>query len=378
MGRISPVDKGNPKGPWKARWTDGEKPDGTRNQKYKTLPNEKAAKAFLRETETRIARGIAGVDGYQTLGEYLIAWLDSKEKIRPTTRRSYETNIRVYINPTIGTVPLNQLRHADVQRLVTSLKQGGPRKALSPSSIAGVIRTLRTALNAACIRRYIEFNPAASVELPRVVAREKTIWTIDQMDAFAKYVLSDRMGALYVLALASGMRRGELAGLRWRNVDLETGVLHVVEQIVDDGREMLVSEPKSNNSIRTLPLDATTVEALKRHRAAQNAERLAIGPGYSDSGYVFTYPDGRHLRPDYIYSHFQLLSRRSDMPKIRLHDLRGSFATHLYVATGDIIATQRFLGHDSSDFTARTYVAKTIDPLRRASEALAAKRADSA
>jgi integrase len=169
-------------------------------------------------------------------------------------------------------------------------------------------------------------------------------------------VRDDRLFALYRLALATGMRRGEIVGLRWQDVDLDAARLAVVQQlVVVDGWRVEVSEPKTARGRRVLDLDPATVQALRAHRDVQIAERAFMGPDYEDNDLVFCREDGRALHPDKVSQAFTRLARAAGLPPIRFHDLRHTYAT-LALAAGEYpkVLSER-LGHASAAFTLDTY-----------------------
>jgi integrase len=153
------------------------------------------------------------------------------------------------------------------------------------------------------------------------------VWSPEQLRAFLDYVRDDRLYAAWLLLATTGMRRGEVAGLRRIDVDLEAGRVSPRRPRVVVDHQVLVSEPKTAKGRRSIALDPATVAALRDHRRRQLEERLAVGPRWEDSGLVFTWPDGRPLHPDRFFKWFEQQSRAAALPKIRLHDVRHSYAT---------------------------------------------------
>jgi integrase len=150
------------------------------------------------------------------------------------------------------------------------------------------------------------------------------VWTASQAAEFLRFACSDRWYALFHLVVLRGLRRGEVCGLRWEDLDLGRGTLAVVRQVQRRGGRLVECVPKSAAETRTFALDHTTVAALRqhRHRHRQNLERLAAGKRWREGGWVFTYSDGRPLASDRLTRHFAALVRQSGLPPIRLHDLR--------------------------------------------------------
>ena len=142
-------------------------------------------------------------------------------------------------------------------------------------------------------------------------------------------VAGDRLRAVYVLALSTGLRRGELLGLRWADVDLDGAELHVRQAMQRVAGELRVAAPKTRHSRRTIPLPALALDALREHRARQAAERLAAGPAWQDSGLVFTTAHGTPMEPRNLNRHWYALRTRCGLPGVRLHDLRHTCVTLL-------------------------------------------------
>jgi integrase len=152
------------------------------------------------------------------------------------------------------------------------------------------------------------------------------VWSPEQLRVFLDHVRDDRLYAAWLLLATTGMRRGEVAGLRWVDVDLDAGRVSPRRPRVVVNHEVLVSEPKTAKGRRSIALDPATVAALRDHRRWQLEERLAVGPRWEDSGLVFTWPDGRPLHPERFSRWFEQHARAAGLPKIRLHDVRHSYA----------------------------------------------------
>ena len=239
-------------------------------------------------------------------------------------------------------------------------------------------------------RRLIPFNPGAFVELAtgkrpkavlwtdeRVLEWRRTgkrpkvaVWTPEQTGAFLDYASGDRLYALDHLVTFRGLRRGEAVGLPWAEVDLVGRNLAVSEQIVQVGYLTETGPPKSD-SARVVVLDADSVAVLQSHKARQNQERLAWGPGWVDSGLVFTREDGSALHPEYVSRHFERLARNAGLPPVRLHDLRHGAATLALAGGADLKTVSEMLGHSTITITADTYASVLPEVARSAAEAAA-------
>jgi integrase len=216
---------------------------------------------------------------------------------------------------------------------------------VTPATLARIRATLRAALNTAIRHGLITGNPARHVELPparrphavvwtasRVAHWRATgerppvaVWTAAQTAQFLHAIRGDRLYAAFHLIALRGLRRGEAAGLRWCDVDLDEGVAVISQQLPQYDGHMVTCPPKTSHSARVIALDHTTVAALRSHRLRQHAEQRQ--PGHRDSGYVFTGLGGDPLAPDRLTRHFRALAQAAGLPPVRLHDLRHGAAT---------------------------------------------------
>ncbi len=201
------------------------------------------------------------------------------------------------------------------------------RRPLSAMTVKHVHATLRTALNAAVRRRLIPYNPALPIELPEVRRTQVLVWTPDQVRTFLAAASSDRLYALFHLVVMTGLRRGEVCGLRWADVDLERQHLRVAQQLLQLGGQTHIGALKTRAEVRTVPLDPGTVEVLREHRQRQSDERRAWGTAWTDTGLVFTREDGTLVTPATVSRRFGALTRAAGLPSIRFHGLRHTSAS---------------------------------------------------
>jgi integrase len=386
-------------------------PDGRRRRaRQGGFATRREAQQSLTDLLDRVHKRTHLGGSRETLATYLQRWLDGKRRLRAATRRSYESQIRLYLDPGLGQVRLDQLAVEDVEELYTALRALGTTsittpmldrllearhpdrvpRPLSDASIRRVHATLMSALNAAAKRRLIPFNPAAFVELasgrrPKAVLwtderieewrrtgkRPKVaVWTPEQTGAFLDHASRDRLYALYHLVTFRGLRRGEAVGLPWAEVDLAGRSLTVTQQIVQLGYRTESGPPKADSS-RRVALDEDCVTALRTHRANQAGERRARGPAWVETGLVFTREDGTALHPEYVTRHFQRLTRDAGLPPIRLHDLRHGAATLALAGGADLKTVSEMLGHSTITITADTYASVLPEVAHRAAEAAA-------
>lgn len=280
-----------------------------------------------KDAEDKLANVRAGQQhvGTLTIGQYLDEWLAGKRRLRPTTRRGYETNIRLHLKPLIGAVPLSGLRKPHLDTMIRKLEDGNAirRRKIGPKTIAEVHGTLQTALNDAVDNRLISFNPCNGVELPENDRAEIEPWEARDIGRFLDEAAGDRLSAMFELIALHGLRRGEACGATWDGLDDETGVLTIRQQITDSGGKVGVWAPKTRSGRRKVDLDAYTLGSLMAHRLAQDTERERLGTTWDNGtlpdqlgrpakldGLMFTRPDGRHLHPEYVTSHMWHIAKR--------------------------------------------------------------------
>ncbi len=263
-------------------------------------------------------------------------------------------------HPNIGHIPPQKLQPEDLDELYAKLLSEGKRNGtggeLSAKSVRNVHATIQGALSDATRRGTVFRNVADIAEPPSIsrCGRSMNVWTGDQLRTFLEAIAGHELYPLYFLAAITGMRRGEIAGLKWRSVGLDAARLTVNQQIVSVEYELIEDDLKTASSRRAIDLDEQTVAMLRRHRRHQLEERMASGRR-GDDGFVFAKPDGSPIHPDLISQTFQRFMARSDLPKIRLHDLRHTHATILLQQNVHPKVVSERLGHSSIAFTMTVY-----------------------
>jgi integrase len=305
-----------------------------------------------------------------TVAAYLEQWLSWKRGLRDSTRLSYRTHLDHYLIPALGQYRLADLERRPelIEQMFSSLGTGVSGKPLSPSSVRRVYSTLRSALNSAVKRRMLGHNPALSVELPETRLYRPVVWDAQQVSRFLDAIQGHRLFALFALVVLTGLRRGEALGLRWSDVDLDEGVIDVRQPVVAVGREVRIGPPKTKAGERTVTLSEGTVAILREHQARQRRDRLAWGEAWQDTGLVFTYEDGRMLRPDNVTHLFRRLAKEAGLPLIRLHNLRHTSASLALAAGVPMKAVSARLGHSSESITSALYTVVVPAVARDAAE----------
>jgi integrase len=226
---------------------------------------------------------------------------------------------------------------------------------LSPATVRRVHATLHHALKDAVRWQHLMQNPADAADPPRVRRSEMKVWTPSELRGFLKSIHGHRLYAAFALAALTGMRRGEVLGLRWGDVDLDGARVAVRRTLVTVGYRVEMSEPKTAQGRRSIDLDPTTVTVLKGHRAQQAEERLAWGPQWADGGWVFTQESREPVHPDTFSKTFDRLVKRAGLPRIRLHDLRHTNVAHSLAAGVPVKVISERVGHSTTAFTQDVY-----------------------
>lgn len=347
-------------------------PGGRRRQQTRSgFRTRDDAEAALTTALAAVRNGVDSGNGRGTTGDYLTTWLAGKRALRPTTAECYRSHLELYLIPHLGHVRLSELRAAHLDSMYAAMTARTERP-LSPATVRRVHSTLHNALASAVKRRLLAFNPADQVELPSAPRTPVVVWTPAHVARWLEHTATDRLAALWRVTVLVGLRRGELVGLRWADVDLSAGHLRVAQSVTAAGRSLHVGEPKTKSGVRTVPLDAATVAALRSHRKAQAAERLAWAGAGVETGFVFTREDGAMLHPEHLSRRFRVLARHAGLPPIRLHDGRHTSAS-LALAAGVAMKTvSDRLGHSTTWVTADTYSHVTPAVAQDAADRIAA------
>lgn len=360
---------GEPLEKWEVR-TTVPGPGGVPKQVKRRFTTQRAAVEFLNETVSGKVTGTAVAPSKLTVTQAVEAYLERVElRKRTSTHTAYRYALRPVVEQ-LGTIPVQKLTEADVERLVKAMREGTAGhvkwKATSVNPMLARLRKVlddlvRTGVVARNVAQYVE-----SVPVPHAEKYEAPTWTRAQVAAFRALITADRLEHVWYLALLLGLRRGELGGMRWADIDFTAAVIHVRGNRVAVPGGSETGGTKTVASERSLPLPAPMVAVLKKAKKRQAAERLAAGPRYRDEGWVVCNRYGRPLHPDTISDKWAAAVKAAKLPYISLHPARHTALTLLHLggkATADIAA---IAGHRDAAFTVRRYTHSQPESLRDA------------
>jgi integrase len=284
---------------------------------------------------------------------WLDEWFAAKQRqgTRATTLRGYEWLIRQHIRPALGSVRLDKLTPTDIRHLVERKAESG----LSAQSVRLMHALIRNALADAEREQLVYRNVAKLVRPPNAQREEVRVLTVEDARRLVGVVQGDRFEALWVCALTLGLRKGELLGLRWSDIDFGNSTLTVRQALQRAGGRLALVAPKTALSRRTVPVPPPTLAALRVHRTRQNADRLAAGASWQDSSLVFTTHLGGPLEPSNVNRAWYAVRSRATLPGLRLHDLRHSCASFMLAAGASPRTVMKTLGHSQIGLTMNTY-----------------------
>jgi integrase len=268
-----------------------------------------------------------------TFGEYLTErWLPTKKsQLRASTYNSYRNNIDVHVIPALGPILIRKLRPEELDTFYADLldngKKTGKGGGLAPKTVRYIHLIIRKALADAARKGTVPRNVAVLADPPKLSATQRAemrTWDAPELQSFLTLASKHRLYPAWFLAAHTGMRRGEVLGLRWRDVDLDADRLSVSQALVSVAYEVQFSDVKTGAGRRTIDLDEPVVKMLRAWKRKQTEERLRLGPAYQESDLVFTHTDGGPLHPDYFRQAFERFVKKQALPKIRFHDYADS------------------------------------------------------
>ena len=291
-----------------------------------------------------------------TVSDYLDTWLASvKKSRRARTHHDYESTVRTHLRPFLGELELARVTPVHIVEMMDSLSARG----MSPRTVRKAREVVRNALSTALSEGLISSNPATRSRLitdalPSPTHTERQTLPADSLETFRQAVSSDRLSALFLTLLYTGLRPSEALALLWS--DLRDDSLHVARMLVDkSGIPHECAAPKTRKSARAIPLPKVVSNALQGHRRAQAIERLAAGTHWQPDDLIFCSYLGAPLRQDHVRYRFRRLLKAADLPKMRVYDLRHTAASLLLEAGEDLKVVSERLGHSTIALTADTY-----------------------
>ena len=357
-------------GRWEGRYTAGRDP-ATGKAIYKNVlaKTQKECKEKLKRAIEKNAKVDTIRAEQYTVGQWMDVWFENcaKIKVRPSSHKTYRGYIDNHIKPNIGKIPLSKLSSLDLQKLYKKLLSGGrveriesknQPKGLSPKTVRNINQVISSAMDFAIDQKLIATNPTDGCALPKLEHREMKTLPTEQLTSFLREAKESGVFELYYIELATGLRRGELLGLKWEDIDLERGTIQVRRQIARIDGEIVEAPLKTKNSYRVLSIGADAVEILKEQRKRTHSE------------YVFPSPTGGPMSPDSVLHMLHRVLKRAGLPKIRFHDMRHTFATVALQNGVDIKTVSGMLGHHSAGFTLDTYAHVTTQAQRQAANTM--------
>ena len=358
-------------GRWEGRYTVGHDPETGKSIIKNVLGKTQA------EVKEKLKKAIeenVGIDYGRaktyTVGSWLEVWMENyaKIKLRPSTYKTSHGFLKNHIKPQIGSIPLADLTSLDLQRFYKHLLDGGrvdrieakkKPKGLAPKTVRNIHQMIGSAYNLAIEQKLVTRNPADGCALPKVERKEMQTLPVEQLTSFLREAKDSGVFALYYIDLTTGLRRGELLGLKWSDIDLEKGDLRVQRQIGRIDGKIIEMPLKTKNAYRTLPLSADAISVLMQQRRKTG-----------NSEWVFPSPTGGPMSPDSVLHMLQRVLKRAGLPRIRFHDLRHTFATMALQNGVDVKTVSSMLGHYSAGFTLDTYAHVTTDAQLKAAQTM--------
>lgn len=343
---------------------------GKRRQKRLTATTRKQLERDIAEVIEQAATGTL-ITGDMLARDYFTQWLDTiKPTLRPLAHDRYRYSIEGRWTRALGHLKLAAITTVVLQRAIRAMQDEG----LQNSTIAGEYAIVRNALKQAYIWSLIPRDPTIGVSIPRIDHSSAVAWTREQANAFLAAAAADEVyHPFFVLALHTGMRRGELLGLRWSEVDLEAGTIKIVRTLVPNvtgaGGGMIESQPKTRRSYRTVPIAPDAVALLRAHRDRQQFWRQA-SRAWQDLDLVLSNRDGLHLDPHLPGRRINTYARIAGVPRLRVHDLRHTAASLMLQAGEHPRVVSDRLGHASVAFTLDLYTHISQEQGRAAAERL--------
>jgi len=348
--------------------------DGKRKQLRRRYGTEQEARKALAEIQGKVSSGVYVQPTTLTVEEACSDWLKSRHKIKPTSAAGYEYVLQP-VRSELGDMPVQNLTRRDIDELIAKLRAGSlersngrPRKPWSARSCNYMLTAIRQVLDQLVKDGTLVRNVAALVDRVSGKARTAQTFTAAEVTVVLKGLAADRNRHAWHMAL-TGMRRGEIAGQRWQDIDLENKLIRIGRTRVDiKGKAVESDDAKTDASNRTLPIPDPLLVEFKAAKVRQAVEKLKLGTAYNPEGYVVCNEAGDPYHPSTLSKMWSDALADLDVPKLRLHDARHTCATLMTLQKVPIVLVSAWLGHADVSFTMRTYVHSQPDALREAAE----------
>jgi len=353
------VKRGNS---WTIIYDIGRDANGKRLQKWQAIKGtKKDAERELNKVLHDINSGSYIEPSKMAFSTYLDRWIKdyAKSNVTPKTLERYEGIIKKHLKPKLGHHPLSKLKPLHIQSFYTDCLESGNLKnqmGLSKRTVLHFHRLINAALKQAIRWELLVRNPADGVTPPKPDRKEMNALSQSETATLLKSLEGHHLHMPTLIAVTTGMRRGEISALKWQDVDLENKTIYVRSSLEQTKGKLRFKEPKTKKSKRNIPLAALTVDALKTHKKEQAKQRLALGPVFSNNDLVCPKEGGSPLPPDTLSTRFSAFMRTcNNIKRIRFHDLRHTHATTLLMRGVNVKVVSERLGHSSVSITLDTY-----------------------
>ncbi|MBR4846482.1 MAG: site-specific integrase [Bacteroidaceae bacterium] len=328
---------------------------GVRHRRYHTVHGSKReAQEMLKKLLLNPDENLNAVQSSIRLRDWMRTWLDEYlPHIAQTTRDGYEEKIRNHISPVLGGTPINQLDTTQIQRFINSRIDRG----MAPKSIRALYNNLNASLNKAVQLKILGHNPCTGVVLPKLKRYQSEVYDAEQIQHLLEIAKQDSISAYAICILGAllGLRRGEMTALRWEQVDFVNKKVTICENRVQSSKGVIEKAPKSESGIRTITIGKKALDALRYIKDFYD-DACRNNPWFHGAGYVLFKEDGQPYRPDCVTQLWGRFIQRTDLPYIRLHDLRHTNATLLIANDVSARVVQHRLGHADVSTTLQRYV----------------------
>lgn len=326
--------------------------NGKRKQrKRRGFRTKREAQSALIEAQNALMTGKYVKPSSKLLKDYLKEWMNIKQhSIARETAKTNLSYINNHIIPEIGSIQMSKLTALDVQKLISRLLE----KGLATSTVKRIFNILNTALNKAEKMQIVQRNVATLVDKPKVKRKELKIWSINEVYRFLEAAKSSRYYTAFHLAIMTGMRQGEILGLRWQDVDFDNCKIYIRQTLSHDGKEFNTGA-KTSSGIRSITIDHVTMEKLKRQYRIITVEKKHARSIYNDKDLVICTSTGNQVSPSSIVKIFRKLLLNSNLNRITFHDLRHTHASLLLMQNVHPKIVSERLGHSSIQMTLDTY-----------------------